>query len=313
MKRIGRLAATAAVACAGFLLSTAAHSVEAAPTDESWNSRDLNSALIAAASGWESRKLAYDLAAVRKGDAAVPAVFVSRLPEELREIDDVRAMKRTFIRIVLPLILESNARLLAKRQQLMTLQSRLVRQDGELSAEQRNWLAELSDDYRVDAGEPEMQISGLLQRIDVVPPSLALAQAVTESGWGRSRFALRGNALYGQRTWSEGDGIVPRERADGASYEVRAFRSLLQSVQGYMRNINRHDAYDELRDRRAALRRAGKPVDGWTLAAGLTRYAETGQEYVEMLRTIIEVNRFRDFDDAWIEGASTARLGESAS
>ena len=94
---------------------------------------------------------------------------------------------------------------------------------------------------------------------------------------------------------------------------MRAFRSLLQSVQMYMRNINRHPAYAELRARRAALRASGKPVDGWTLAEGLTRYAETGEEYVDTLRDIIVVNRFRDFDDAWIEGASTARLSQPAS
>lgn len=313
MKRFGRLRATAAVACASFLLSMAGQVAWAAPRDDARNDRDLSAELIAAATGWEARKLAYDLAAVRKGEASVPAVFVSSLPVELREIEDVRTMKRTFIRIVLPLILESNARLLAKREQLVALRSQLAAHGGLLSTDQRDWLTELSRDYRVEAADPVTQVAGLLRRIDVVPPSLALAQAVTESGWGRSRFAVRGNALYGQRTWSEGAGIVPHERADGESYEVKAFRSLLQSVQVYMRNINRHPAYAELRARRAAQRQARAPVDGWDLAAGLTRYAETGEEYVVMLRGIIEVNRLQDFDDAWIEGVSTARLEEPSS
>ncbi len=313
MKPVRRLKAAAAVACAGFLLSMAGQVAQAAPRDNTHNSRSPSAALTASASGWEARKLAYDLAAVRKGEAAVPAVFVSRLPKELREIEDVRTMKRTFIRIVLPLILESNARLLAKRGQLLALQAQMDSHGGLVSASQREWLAELCADYRVETVEPEAQVAALLRRIDVVPPSLALAQAVTESGWGRSRFALRGNALYGQRTWSEGAGIVPHERAEGESYEVQAFRSLLQSVQVYMRNINRHPAYADLRAQRAEQRRESGAVDGWDLAAGLTRYAETGEEYVMLLRGIIEANRLQDFDDAWIEGVSTARLEDPLS
>jgi Bax protein len=313
MKRVGRFRAAAVVACAGFLLSMAGQEAMASPQDLSSTVDGAAAARFAAASNWELRKLDYDLAAVRRGDAPVPAVFVSELPETLRQINDVATMKQTFIRLVLPLVLESNTRLLAKRERVLELEHRLIEQRLPLTREHRAWLAELVADYRVEAGEPAAQIAALRMRVDIVPPSLALAQAVTESGWGRSRFAVRGNALYGQRTWSEGAGIVPHARAEGENFEVRAFRSLLQSVQMYMRNINRHPAYEELRARRAALRAAGEPVDGWTLAGGLTRYAETGEEYVEMLRDIIVANRFRDFDDAWIEGVSTARLTQPAS
>ncbi len=313
MKRVGRFRAAAVVACAGFLLSAAGQAVLASPQELNSTVDGAGAASLATASGWELRKLEYDLAAVRRGDAPVPAVFVSELPEHLSEIGDVATMKRTFIRLVLPLVLESNSRLLAKRAQLLELQDRVVRRGLPMTREDHDWLNELAADYRVEAETVEQRIAALRTRVDVVPPSLALAQAVTESGWGRSRFAVQGNALYGQRTWSEGAGIVPHARAEGESYEVRAFRSLLQSVQMYMRNINRHPAYAELRARRAALRASGKPVDGWTLAEGLTRYAETGEEYVDTLRDIIVVNRFRDFDDAWIEGASTARLSQPAS
>jgi len=313
MKRVGRFRAAAAVACAGFLLCMAGQPATAAPQDLNSTVGGPGAADLAAASSWEMRKLNYDLAAVRRGDAPVPAVFVSELPETLREIGDVATMKRTFIRMVLPLVLESNARLQAKREQVLALQDRLVERGLPLTREHRAWLDELVADYRVEADDAAEQIRILRQRVDIVPPSLALAQAVTESGWGRSRFALRGNALYGQRTWSEGAGLVPHARAEGESYEVRAFRSLLQSVQMYMRNINRHPAYAALRAQRAALRAAGEPVDGWTLAEGLVRYAETGEEYVETLRGIITANRLRDFDDAWIEGVSTARLTQPSS
>ncbi len=313
MKRVGRFRAAAVVACAGFLLSLTGQAATASPQEMKSTVNGAGAAKIAAASSWELRKLDYDLAAVRRGDAPVPAVFVSELPETLREIDDIATMKRTFIRLVLPLVLESNSRLLAKREQVLELEHRLIERQMPLTREHRAWLSELVADYRIEAAEPAKQIAALRTRVDIVPPSLALAQAVTESGWGRSRFAVRGNALYGQRTWSEGAGIVPHARAEGESYEVRAFRSLLQSVQMYMRNINRHPAYAELRARRAALRVAGEPVDGWTLAEGLTRYAETGEEYVEMLRDIITANRFRDFDGAWIEGVSTARLTQPSS
>jgi Bax protein len=246
---------------------------------------------------WEQSRLDYSLEKVRAGESAVPAVFATVLPARLRDIDDVDQRKRLFIRTVLPLVLESNERILLKRRHLMEIAQGLRRTEQD-----RAWLRELAHDYEVDPDSPDA-LATLLNRVDVIPPSLAIAQAITESGWGTSRFAQRGRALYGQRTWSQGKGIVPTKRRSGEQFEVKAFRSLLQSVTAYMRNLNTHPAYQDLRDARAIMRRSGQTIDGYVLAQGLTRYAETGEAYVDDLQMIIRVNDLRDFDDARIRDA----------
>lgn len=243
-------------------------------------------------SAHESDRLDYDLSAVRRGEEAVPAVFATRLPSELPEIRETRQKKRTFIRLVLPLILESNARIEAKRAHLNELAVK-----PSLTAGERHWLRELALDYEVNPADPNM-IAKLRRRVDIIPPSLAIAQSITESGWGTSRFAQKGRALYGQRTWSRGGGIIPKQRRSGETYEVRAFRSLLESVESYMRNLNTHPAYASLRARRAADRDIGRALSGHALAEGLDRYAETGDRYVREIQTLIRVNRLGDFDDA---------------
>lgn len=253
---------------------------------------------------WEKGQLAYDLEAVRMGLEPTPPVFASHLPHDIAEIGDVKEKKRTFIRLVLPLILESNARIGMQRKQLTALASRPDR----LSAKEREWLRDLAWQYGMD-GAPRDVIGPLLLRVDIIPPSLAIAQSITESGWGTSRFAQNGRALYGQRTWNEGAGIVPKKRGAGATFEVKAFSSLMESVTAYMRNLNTHPAYAELRRARAEMRREARIIDGYVLAGGLTRYAETGQKYVNDLRALMRVNRLRDFDknDVRIGGQRVAQ------
>jgi Bax protein len=240
----------------------------------------------------ETARLDYDLDAVRRGEAFVPAVFATELPAHLTEIRETRLKKRTFIRLVLPLILENNTRITMTRDQLITIAAKTQKTDDD-----RLWLKELAWDYEVDPTGPDL-IQRLLQRIDVIPPSLAIAQSITESGWGTSRFAHSGRALYGQRTWSRGGGIVPKQRRSGEKYEVRAFRSLLESVASYMRNLNTHPAYAAMRAKRALDRQEGRAPSGHAMAAGLDRYAETGQQYIDDLRAIMRVNRLSDFDKA---------------
>lgn len=244
---------------------------------------------------YEIVRLNYDLTAVREQRAAVPAVFATTLPSGLGELRDVRLKKRSFIRLVLPLILESNNRILAKREHLQGLARKTALRAGD-----RTWLAELAEDYDLDPETPEL-IDELLLRVDAIPVSLAIAQSITESGWGTSRFARNGRALYGQRTWSRGGGLVPERRREGEKYEVKAFRSLLESVEAYMRNLNTHPAYQDLRILRAEYRAAGKRPSGHALAAGLDRYAETGMQYVEELRMLMRVNRLADFESAELD------------
>ena len=143
-------------------------------------------------------------------------------------------------------------------------------------------------------------IDRLLTRVDIVPPSLAMGQCVEESGWGTSRFAAEGNALFGQWTWSE-DGIKPEtQRATLGDHRIAAFETPLLAVMAYMHNLNTHPAYEELRARRAEIRKNGERLSGRELARTLSQYSERGEAYIETLHSIMDVNRLDPADDAYL-------------
>ena len=156
----------------------------------------------------------------------------------------------------------------------------------------------------------------LLMRVDIVPVSLALSQCAEESGWGTSRFAAEGNALFGQWSWG-GKGIKPLQQREGmGDYRIAAFETPLQSVMAYMRNLNTHNAYAGLRARRAELRAKGERMSGWELAKTLDKYSERGPAYVESLHGIMKVNQLDPADDAYLGDGPTIWLipvGEGAS
>ena len=133
--------------------------------------------------------------------------------------------------------------------------------------------------------------------MDEIPVSLAIAQAAKETGWGTSRFAQEGNALFGQWTWS-GEGLKPKEAEEGADHKVMKFNILQASVRAYQRNLNTHPTYKKLRKARAEFRDSNKPLDSLELSNYLNKYAETGNQYVEVLQQIIKQNKLKDFDDA---------------
>ena len=133
--------------------------------------------------------------------------------------------------------------------------------------------------------------------MDIIPVSLAIAQAAKETGWGTSRFAQEGNALFGQWTWS-GEGLKPKDAKDGKGHKVMKFNVLQASVRAYQRNLNTHSSYKDFRKARAELRDLGKPLDSLQLSKFLNKYAETGNQYVEVLQKIIIQNKLQDFDDA---------------
>ncbi|MDE1149002.1 MAG: glucosaminidase domain-containing protein [Azospirillaceae bacterium] len=161
------------------------------------------------------------------------------------------------------------------------------------------WLARLAGRYGMDPTR-KIDMDALLRRVDAVPVSMALAQAAEESGWGTSRFALHGNALFGQLTWSEEEkeGITPRNRHPGDTSRFRKFEDLLECVRVYMQNLNTHDAYAQFRATRASLRKQGKPLDTMLLLTTLDRYSELGPVYVKSLKSLIRSNSLRDFDQA---------------
>ncbi|HKL64326.1 MAG TPA: glucosaminidase domain-containing protein [Woeseiaceae bacterium] len=230
--------------------------------------------------------------------AAVLVIVVAVLalrPEPVPDFRDWKAgaeRKERFFAFMRPLIREENARILEQRERLQSL---VAEEDAEeeIGWFDRRWLRGLAEKYGLDPEEAETDalIERLLMRVDIVPVSLALAQAAKESGWGTSRFAREGNNLFGQWCYEPGCGLVPHARGPGRSHEVRVFDSPRASVASYLRNINTHRGYRELRQARARLRAAGRPLSGLALAEQLHRYSERGQAYVEEIKGLIRYNR----------------------
>ena len=238
------------------------------------------------------KEIGYNLDGVRD-DALVPRVFLAELPHDLNETAEVSLKKTVFFKMMLPLVLNENERILADQNRLHQIKTSMAL-GAKIEARDRLWLAVLAERYKLK----DENIGVLLRRVDIVPPSLAMAQAAEESGWGTSRFARTANALYGQWTTSDGQGIIPEDRPEGMDHKVRAFDNLAQSVSAYMRNLNTHRAYREFRKHRKSIRGKGQALNGSVLAANLTRYSERGEKYVDSVRAIINVNQLLGLDDA---------------
>lgn len=220
-----------------------------------------------------------------------PLVFV-RFPSDLKLIDEIPEKKRIFFLSLLPMVLIANAEISDQRERLLDL---FKRQDNgeELSVSDRDFLVSVADEYGIER-DPRYDNRGrrmLLERVDIIPPAMVLAQAATESGYGTSRYALTGNNLFGVYTFESGTGMVPSARRDGRYHEIRRFATLLDSVRFYMQTLNTHDAYQLLRRRRALHRALGDPVTTIDLTETLSLYSERGEAYVQDIRTMIRSNR----------------------
>jgi len=203
-------------------------------------------------------------------------------------IENSKKRKEFFIQIVLPLIIKENNIIKKDRRTLFNIINKSNNTTAEL-----NWLEKKYKQYGVKSRD----LSTLKIRMDEIPISLAIAQAAKETGWGTSRFAQEGNALFGQWTWS-GEGLKPKEAEEGADHKVMKFNILQASVRAYQRNLNTHPTYKDLRKARAESRDLNKPLDSLELSNYLNKYAETGNQYVEVLQQIIKQNKLKDFDDA---------------
>ena len=231
----------------------------------------------------------YSLDVVRKTKKVKP-IRLSLLPNEIKNIENSKKRKSLFIKIILPLILEENNRILLDRKRLFSILNK-----NKNSKKEINWLNMKFKQY----GVLSKDIPTLKVRMDIVPVSLALAQAAKETGWGTSRFALEGNALFGQWTWS-GDGIKPAGAEDSSKHKVMKFKVLKASVRAYQRNLNTHSSYKNFRQLRAQLRDDDQKLDSLILADQLNNYAETGKEYTKILKQIIQQNSLKDFDEVKI-------------
>jgi Bax protein len=260
-------------------------------------------------------ELGYTPETWQAGIREVPRVFLTTIAPRWRDrvSKDVSVLekKRIFFRSLAPLVLRSNEFILRDRARAFELRDRM-KSGGEISADDRQWLAELAVGYGVtanlDATVDAAALDELMVRVDVVPVSLALGQCAEESGWGTSRFAAEGNALFGQWSWG-GKGIKPQQQREGmGDYRIAAFETPLQSVMAYIRNLNTHAAYAGLRARRAEMRAKGDRISGWELAKSLDKYSERGPAYVESLHGIMKVNRLDAADDAFLGDGPTIWL-----
>jgi Bax protein len=231
--------------------------------------------------------LDYDLAGVRAGQKVKP-IYLMKLPKDLKTLGDTKMKRELFIKIVLPLILDENQKIMDDRKKLFKILAKNFNTVGE-----KVWLKRRFREYKIE----DQDLSKLKIRMDIIPVSIALAQAANESGWGTSRFALEGNALFGQWTWSK-EGISPANKDPDKTHKILQFQILKASVRAYKNNLNTHSAYKEFREVRAQLRQDDKQIVGLDLTKYLKNYAAIGEKYVSILENIIERNSLTDFDKA---------------
>ena len=227
----------------------------------------------------------YDLGKVRTQKLVKP-IYFTQFPKDLDALQSTKLKKETFIKIVLPLIVAENERILADREKLLTVSKKKFTTDLE-----KQWIRQKLLEYKVKKGD----LNELIVRMDIIPTSIALAQAAKESGWGTSRFALEGNAIFGQWTWS-GQGIAPLDRESNKNHKILKFPILRASVKAYQNNLNTHKSYSKFRQKRSALRNKNKKIKGLELTETLNNYAQTGSEYTKILNQIIKQNRLTDFE-----------------
>ena len=227
----------------------------------------------------------YDLGQVRSKKLVKP-IYFTQFPRDLDELQSTKLKKETFIKIVLPLIVAENERIIADREKLIILSEKKFTTDLE-----KQWIRQKLLEYKVKKGN----LKELIVRMDIIPTSIALAQAAKESGWGTSRFALEGNAIFGQWTWS-GKGIAPLDRESNKNHKILKFPILRASVKAYQNNLNTHKSYAKFRQKRSSLREKNKKIAGLALTETLNNYAQTGVEYTKILNQIIKQNRLTDFE-----------------
>lgn len=233
-------------------------------------------------------------------EKTVPPLVLASLPDDFAAVQDPRKRQDLFLKALLPIVLIENRRISEQRELAKLLL------EGEQPAEgsaMSQWLKNLARKLRVrgDINKPDVA-SRILNRLDIIPPDLALAQAAIETGWGTSRFALEGNSLFGQWTFKSDQGLIPSQRDNDATHFVASFPDLRASVRAYMRNLNTGRAYREFREARAKLRAEGKEPVANELVKHLHRYSQRGEEYTAELQRLLKNRR--------IAGLSNTSLGK---
>jgi Bax protein len=247
-------------------------------------------ALIIKARSGDDQVVVEDGPAQSEIDAQSDTGTQNSLPD-FEAITNVDLKKETFFTFLNSYVEAENQRILERREKVLVF-AKVLTDGGSLSATEQVTFDELVVQYRLQGSElsPLDLVDELLVRVDIIPVSLALAQAATESAWGTSRFAREGNNIFGQWCFDEGCGLVPGQRADDASHEVKSFATVEGSIRAYFRNLNTNPSYAYLRELRAQMRMKEKPLDSRALAQGLLRYSERGHVYISELHDIIRIN-----------------------
>ena len=236
----------------------------------------------------------------QEGIREVPRIRITNIPERWKKISPtipVKDKKNIFFRLIGSGILIANEKIAETRKRLLT-------EIDKKNITNNEWIHSLAMRYKVikkkDSVLDNNKLDELLQRVDVIPPSLALAQGAMESGWGTSRFAIQGNSLFGQWDFS-GNGIKPKkQRTELGNYGIAAYDNPQASVDAYMFNLNTHRAYKRLREDRAELRNQNKQLSGWELAKTLNKYSERGNVYIKELHNIMRFNKLKATDEAFL-------------
>tara|TARA_B100001540_G_C15808169_1_gene643110 strand:+ start:1088 stop:1930 length:843 start_codon:yes stop_codon:yes gene_type:complete len=233
----------------------------------------------------------FDIEYIKKSKK-VPDVIIAKFPDDFKNIYSSKLRKNLFIKVALPIIVKENEKLVSQNIEIEKLKNKF----NFLKRSEALWLRKKMEEYEVN----DQSIGELLMRIDAIPVSIALSQAAVESGWGTSRFASEGNALFGQYVWGEGKGIVPEERSESEIHEIKSFKNLKSSVSSYMKNLNSNYHYNEFRLNRFVMRKNGIKIDGIELVEYLYNYS-TDKDYLEKIKLIIKSNDLDDFDDVRID------------
>lgn len=231
--------------------------------------------------------------------SSVSSIQANERPD-FSKYKDIKQKKEAFFNFIYPKVAEANKEILLTRK---FLQKELVKSNNGKAVTKKNILkiSQLCAKYNKPCtSDLSNNISTLLSSIDIVPPSLVLAQAANESSWGTSRFAREGNNYFGQWCYKKGCGLIPKKRNSGAKHEVRKFKNATDSVKAYIFNLNSGKAYATMRKARAAARKRGEKPNGITMANGLTKYSERGIHYIKEIKQMITFNKLVKYDKKFL-------------
>ncbi|MCF6201891.1 MAG: glucosaminidase domain-containing protein [Hydrogenimonas sp.] len=224
--------------------------------------------------------------------ALVVADTLTSFPADYYKIKDEKAQKERFVKILYPLILKEEKKIELERKFVEAFFSHFT-EDGIANAEAVARLAKIAKKYRIKSLYDKEEY---LKKIDTIPVSLVLAKAAIESNWGKSRFAREANNLFGEWTWGK-RGIVPKNRPEGKRYKIKIFSSLEESIASYMRNLNRHWAYEEFREARYEAKRKGAEFGGFIAASYLQMYSQLREKYTRIVKSTIVKHEWSIFDE----------------